>query len=117
MVTLSVISELYDEVRSLKRLKEMAHYETDVYVKRVGSEGISISTQVNSNRIVPGDIILVPEGKRMPCDAILLEGECVVNEAMLTGESLPAIKTALPKSDDTKVEDFSIENGKQVNKI
>ncbi|CAI2367188.1 unnamed protein product [Moneuplotes crassus] len=113
MTFASIVAELYDEIRSLKRLKEMAHYETSIYVKRIGSDGVSISTEINSNEIVPGDIILVPEGKQIPCDAILLEGECVVNEAMLTGESLPAIKTALPKSDEHTVDDFSIENTKQ----
>ena len=32
----------------------------------------------------------------MPCDLILLNGSCVINESMLTGESIPIIKSALP---------------------
>jgi len=35
----------------------------------------------------------------MPCDAILLEGMAVMNESMLTGESVPVIKSDLPQSD------------------
>ena len=32
----------------------------------------------------------------MPCDLILLNGSCVMNESMLTGESVPILKNSLP---------------------
>lgn len=34
----------------------------------------------------------------MPCDCILVEGSCIVNESMLTGEALPILKTGLPNT-------------------
>lgn len=44
--------------------------------------------------LVPGDLIVISaEGGIMPCDAILLSGSCIVNESMLTGESIPVTKT------------------------
>ncbi|XP_039180740.1 probable cation-transporting ATPase 13A3 isoform X1 [Crotalus tigris] len=50
-----------------------------------------------STELVPGDVLLVPpEGLTMPCDAVLLSGTAIVNESMLTGESVPVTKTALP---------------------
>jgi cation-transporting ATPase 13A3/4/5 len=36
----------------------------------------------------------------MPCDLILMTGTCIVNESMLTGESIPVIKNALPFTND-----------------
>ena len=49
--------------------------------------------------MVPGDIFEVEDGAMIPCDSVLISGECIVNEAMLTGESIPVIKTNLPSND------------------
>uniref|UniRef100_A0A8K9Y6L6 ATPase cation transporting 13A2 n=1 Tax=Oncorhynchus mykiss TaxID=8022 RepID=A0A8K9Y6L6_ONCMY len=52
---------------------------------------------LSSVELVPGDCVLIPqEGLLLPCDAALLAGECMVNESMLTGESVPVMKTPLP---------------------
>lgn len=54
--------------------------------------------------LVPGDIIVIPlDGGIMACDAILLSGSCIVNESMLTGESVPVTKTP-PTSNDAPFE-------------
>ena len=51
--------------------------------------------QIESEGLVPGDVIVVPNNNIMPCDAILLSGTCIVNESMLTGESVPIIKNPI----------------------
>src|SRR3989338_3887251 len=65
---------------------------TQVDVMRDGSERI-----LHDSALVRGDIILLDEGDRVPADARLLESETMkVDEAALTGESVPAEKeTAL----------------------
>lgn len=46
---------------------------------------------MNSLDLVPGDCLILPqEGLLLPCDAVLLAGECLVNESMLTGDHLTA---------------------------
>uniref|UniRef100_A0A4X2M375 Cation-transporting ATPase n=1 Tax=Vombatus ursinus TaxID=29139 RepID=A0A4X2M375_VOMUR len=58
--------------------------------------------ELESRYLVPGDLLSLSGNKiQLPCDAILIDGGCVVNESMLTGESIPVIKTALPKVGDT----------------
>ncbi|CAH8670886.1 unnamed protein product [Schistosoma haematobium] len=52
---------------------------------------------VDSTELVPGDLIAIPSsGCLMQCDAVLLTGNCIVNESSLTGESLPITKIPLP---------------------
>lgn len=53
--------------------------------------------EILSTDLVPGDVLLIPpNGTIMPCDAVLISGTCIVNESMLTGESVPVTKTNLP---------------------
>jgi Cu+-exporting ATPase len=49
-------------------------------------------TEISANLIAPGDLLQVNEGDRIPADGIVLSGQAVVNEAILTGESFPVEK-------------------------
>ncbi|MGD9823072.1 heavy metal translocating P-type ATPase [Desulfobacter sp.] len=44
--------------------------------------------------VVPGDIVRVLAGEKIPVDGKILGGETAVDESMLTGESFPVEKTA-----------------------
>ena len=89
---ISAITSLVDTLRNLRNIRDMAHYSCPVRVSREGK----MLGEMGSEGLVPGDIIEIPTAKAMPCDLILLTGGCIVNESMLTGESIPVIKTALP---------------------
>jgi cation-transporting ATPase 13A3/4/5 len=50
--------------------------------------------------LAPGDKLLIKDGMVMPCDAILIKGSAIFNEAMLTGESIPVLKSPLPANSE-----------------
>uniref|UniRef100_A0A8C5WDN4 Cation-transporting ATPase n=1 Tax=Leptobrachium leishanense TaxID=445787 RepID=A0A8C5WDN4_9ANUR len=55
-----------------------------------------------SRNLAPGDVLVIKRNTVLPCDALLISGGCILNESMLTGESIPVTKTPLPKTDDTQ---------------
>ncbi len=61
---------------------------------------------------MPGDVIIVPEYCIMPCDMILLTGSCLVNESMLTGESVPVMKNCLSPTTDV-YDPLNVDNSKK----
>jgi len=72
--------------QALKALKEMT--KATVKVLRDGQV-----SQVNVEELVPGDIVLLEAGDAIPADGRLLESASfMVNEAALTGESVPVEK-------------------------
>jgi Cu+-exporting ATPase len=48
--------------------------------------------EIETEEVVPGDIVLVRPGEKIPVDGILTEGSSAVDESMLTGESIPVEK-------------------------
>ena len=66
--------------------------------------------EINSKEIVPGDsIILKKENNKLiivPCDGIILEGYCTVNESDLTGENTLGLKKELEINSNNKNEKF-----------
>jgi cation-transporting ATPase 13A1 len=54
--------------------------------------------EIPSDELFPGDLISVVRTKEdsgLPCDAVLISGGCIVNEAMLSGESTPLLKESI----------------------
>lgn len=47
------------------------------------------------------DILILPSNTFiLPCDCLLMNGTVIVNEAMLTGESVPVTKASLKEADE-----------------
>jgi ATPase, P-type (transporting), HAD superfamily, subfamily IC len=54
----------------------------------------SVRKRIAGREVVPGDLLVISEGDRIPADGIILESRNVqVDESLLTGESLPVAKT------------------------
>jgi len=74
----------------------------------------------NSKFIVPGDILEITSNSIVPCDALLIEGFCTVNESDISGENNLIMKYHLPKSNNifkySSNQKSILYNGSQVNK-
>jgi Ca2+-transporting ATPase len=92
-VLLGFIQE-YRAERAIDALRKMA--APTATVLRDGNE-----VDMPARELVPGDVILLHTGDRIPADARLLEAiNLQVEEAALTGESVPVEKHILPLSGD-----------------
>jgi potassium/sodium efflux P-type ATPase len=80
----------YKAEESVRALKKMVVPKARVI--RDGKE-----KEVNSEELVPGDIVIIASGMRVPADIRLIHTiELKIDEAMLTGESVPAEKIPTP---------------------
>ncbi|KAI9881364.1 MAG: hypothetical protein M1830_003371 [Pleopsidium flavum] len=92
----SITTTLIETRSTMRRLRELSRFECDVRVLRN-----RFWRYIASSELVPGDVYEVsdPSLTQFPCDSLLLAGDCIVNESMLTGESVPVSK--LPATDDS----------------
>lgn len=84
----------YRAEKSLEALKKLLPFH--VRVLRDGKE-----KDIPAREVVPGDLILISEGDKIPADARLIETSLLkVNNAPLTGESEPMLRDHLPFQGD-----------------
>ncbi|XP_056421386.1 probable cation-transporting ATPase 13A5 isoform X2 [Hyla sarda] len=96
MTIMSISATVYNLRKQSIKLHRMSASYNSILVSVLRKNGEL--EEVQSQSLVPGDVIVFSGNKLfLPCDAILISGGCTVNEAMLTGESIPVTKTALPK--------------------
>ncbi|KAF9261090.1 endoplasmic reticulum Ca-transporting P-type ATPase [Marasmius fiardii PR-910] len=81
---------VWQRVRSLTEFRTMAVTPYPINTYRDGKW-----SKIQSDQLLPGDVVSVTRQESqttVPADILLLHGQCIVNEAMLSGESTPLVK-------------------------
>lgn len=105
---LSITVSLYETRRQAEALHEMVSGGTQDTSTVVRPD--ELDEVVDNSNLVPGDLVVIPpNGCIMSCDMVLVTGTAIVNESMLTGESVPVTKSCLPQLDVANDETYSPE--------
>ncbi|TGZ61894.1 hypothetical protein CRM22_007735 [Opisthorchis felineus] len=95
MLTLSMLclfeaGLVHQQLKNMTEIRSMGAKPYHIYVYRQKRW-----TRIMSDKLVAGDIVSVADGNQkflIPCDLLLVRGTCVIDESMLTGESVPVSK-------------------------
>ncbi|CRH03136.1 cation transporting ATPase, putative [Plasmodium relictum] len=97
-------------IREFNLINSMKVPSQNVYVYRNMQWKI-----IKSNMLLPGDIYILSNELNgndniCTCETLLIEGICITDESILTGESVPLIKAAIDKNTEEKNVESSYEN-------
>ena len=87
-VSIGKYLEAKSKARTSKALEKLADLapQTATVIRNDQEQEIAVS------QLVVGDIVLVRPGQTVPVDGVVIQGASSVNQAALTGESLPVLK-------------------------
>ena len=90
IIGLNAAFSFVQELQAERAVEELAKY----LPQRARVERDGAATEVDATQLVPGDIVLIREGDRIAADVRLLNGAIEVDMSALTGESVPALRSA-----------------------
>ncbi|KAN0062947.1 putative cation-transporting ATPase 1 [Thecaphora frezii] len=88
---------VFQRLRTLNEFRTMSIKPYPIWVHR-NAKWIEVQT----TDLLPGDLVSIGRSKEdsaTPCDLLLVSGSCIVNEAMLSGESTPLLKESIELRD------------------
>ncbi|HUL39473.1 MAG TPA: HAD-IC family P-type ATPase [Methanomassiliicoccales archaeon] len=102
IVLINAVLGFFQEYRAEKSLQALKELTSPIArVIRSGAE-----LELPARELVPGDVIILSTGNKVPADGRLIEASNLkLNEAPLTGESLPVAKTVACVSEDADLMD------------
>ena len=98
VVLLAVYAMTLDTIFNLQKLRDLAGQHgvvevADPFRETTGKRAMGKAVVARPDTVlVAGDRIVITPGMTLPCDAVLISGRVVMDEAKLTGESVPVAK-------------------------
>ncbi|MDB5132304.1 MAG: copA 1 [Mucilaginibacter sp.] len=93
LVLLGNVLEKRSVTQTTSAVKDLVKFQ-QVNANRVIDDGVEV---ISARDVRPGDTLLVNQGDKVPVDGEVLSGSASIDEAMLTGESLPVEKDKYDK--------------------
>jgi Zn2+/Cd2+-exporting ATPase len=92
VVILFAISEVLERY-SMEKARQSIHSLMDIAPKEALIRRVNQELVVNVDDIQVGDIMIVKPGQKLAMDGIVVKGTSTINQAAITGESVPVTKT------------------------
>lgn len=92
---LSMAITLHEQLAQQNKISAMSRFTSQETVLRRSPSGEKVRQTVPSDQLVVGDLLEIQGNRVVPCDLVLLNGACIVNESILTGESIPVVKNPM----------------------
>ena len=101
-IALSLLVEALLCVNRLTTLKMFQNYKivNQPVTKIIFNNNEKNELVINSVELKPGDIVLLNNKCKVRCDCLLIEGSVIVNESMLSGETIPLLKQGIKSTAD-----------------
>lgn len=84
----SGVMETYANTKSEKALTSLLELSPKTAIKIIDNK----ETEVNIDELVIDDVVVVKVGQQVPVDGIIIKGTASINQAAITGESIPITK-------------------------
>ena len=97
-------SQKVNKVNFISKNKNFHRVRRKYLLTKATTSAVNFNSQekyasyVSINEIYPGDVMFLKKGDTLPCDAVILEGECIVRSSSLNGKTSLKRFTQLPNN-------------------